>query len=112
MLAKLRKTFKELRDGEPGRRFRDHHDRHREDEDGGSRWKTAAFVAGGVLLLVAGLLLSLPPGIPGFLLWIPGLGLLVSRFRWLAAVLDRMESLARSLWAAMQRLWRRATPGS
>jgi hypothetical protein len=96
MFKTLKRTFGGLAKGEPGRRFKDHHERHGESESPqGATWKTVAYVGAGGTLLVAGLLLSLPPGVPGFLLWVPGLGLLAARFRLLARWLDRSELIIR-----------------
>lgn len=104
MLKKLKSHFSELARGKPGRRFIDHHERHRQSEKGNQfTWKTAAYVGAGVGLLLAGLLLSLPPGIPGFVLWVPGLGLLVVRFRFLAVGLDRVELFVRGIVGRFRR---------
>ncbi len=95
--------MKRLADGPPGKRFIQYHQHQRAREKGGSRWHTAAHIAAGVMLLVAGLLLSLPPGVPGFLLWIPGLALLVSRLRPFAVFLDRTEAFVRGLFGQQVR---------
>ena len=95
---KLKSDFSLLVEGKPGSRFRDHHRRHRQSEGRAtSAWKTAAYLLLGATLLTAGLVLSIPPGLPGFLLWIPGLGLLVARLRVLAALLDRGELWLRKI---------------
>ncbi len=52
----------------------------------------------GLLLLVLGLILSLPPLVPGFLLWIPGLALIASQSIFTASVLDSGECLLRRLY--------------
>jgi anti-sigma factor RsiW len=103
---KLKSDFRAIRHGKPGRRFLDQYERSRRREGPrGSVWRTAGYVALGLLLVIGGLVLSLPPGVPGFLLWIPGLALLAARSRALAAWLDRCETLGRGLW----RRFRRAT---
>jgi hypothetical protein len=104
VLLRLKRTFREVRNGKPGRRFIDHHDRTRRSESGNeTAWRNVAHIAGGVVLLAAGLLLSLPPGVPGFLLWIPGLALLASRLRWLAMLLDYAEVLGRRVIGRFRR---------
>jgi Mg2+/Co2+ transporter CorC len=98
MFERLKRTFHELKDGEPGRRFTAHHERHRRTESHReSTLKTAAYLIGGFALLLGGLLLSLPPGVPGFLLWVPALGLLAARLRVVAVGLDRAELLVHRL---------------
>lgn len=104
MLSKLKSDFSLLVEGKPGSRFREHHRRHRQAERGAiSAWKTAGYLLLGLTLVLAGFLLSIPPGVPGFLLWIPGLGLLAARLGVLAALLDRVElwlrKVARFLFA-------------
>ncbi len=107
MLQKLKSEFREIRNGKPGRRFVDHHERSREREGArGSLWRSVGHVAAGVVLLICGLLLSLPPGVPGFLLWIPGLALIAARWRRFASVLDRLEAWARKAWHALRAWWR------
>lgn len=99
LIERIRDDFRRLAAGKPGSRFLDHHRHLRQREPNlKSTWKTAAYIAAGVLLLVAGLVLSIPPGLPGFLLWLPGLGLLVARLRPFALVLDKSELQVRRAW--------------
>lgn len=99
MLEKLKSDFREIRDGKPGRRFLKHFvESRRREGPHANAWRNAGYIAVGLVLLVSGLLLSLPPVVPGFLLWIPGLALLASRWRGLAGLLDRSEAWGRRLW--------------
>lgn len=108
MFKKLKQTFSDLAKGTPGKRFTDHHERHRQSESGKKAgWKTAAYVVVGLIMLFAGLLLSLPPGVPGFLLWIPALGLLAARFRFLAVFLDKAELFCRRIFEFLRRLFKK-----
>jgi hypothetical protein len=108
VLKKIRSEFQAIKDGEPGRRFADHYERTRRREGGrGSAWRTSGYVFAGLVLLVSGFLLSLPPGVPGFLLWIPGLALLAARLKTLAIVLDRLERAARRAWQRVRTRGRR-----
>lgn len=103
MLHKIKSDYREIKDGEPGRRFRTHNERSRCREGGnGTPWRTAGYVAVGLVLIVCGFVLSLPPGVPGFLLWIPGLALLASRFRSLAKLMDRLETWGRKTWRRLR----------
>jgi hypothetical protein len=96
LYARIKSDFKALAHGEPGRRFIDHHELVRKREKGrASALKSAAYILAGVLLLLIGVVLSIPPGLPGFLIWVPALGLLVARLRFFAVWLDRAEVGAR-----------------
>lgn len=101
MLQRIKSEFRAFRKSVPGRRFFEHYERSRQREGVRSSWRTWAYVGAGSVLLICGLALSLPPGIPGFLLWIPGLALIASRSRRLSILLDRVEAWA---WQAWRRL--------
>jgi hypothetical protein len=60
-------------------------------------WKKALFVGLGLVLVVVGVALPIPPGVPGFLVTLPGLGLLATQSRALARWLDRAELRLRRL---------------
>ena len=80
MLRKIKAEFREVKNGAPGRRFRDHYERSRlRDDVRGRVWRSWGYVGVGLVLLICGLVLSLPPSVPGFILWIPGLSLIASR---------------------------------
>jgi hypothetical protein len=99
LLQKIKQEFREVKNGKPGKRFVDHFHRIRRRENGrGTFWKTFGYVAVGLLLVICGFVLSLPPGVPGFLLWIPGIALLAARSKPLAKLLDRLETWARHVW--------------
>ena len=95
--ARLRDTYRFLIAGQPGQRFRALNERRR------GQPRTPAGIAIGASLVLIGLFLSLPPGIPGFLLWIPGFGILAARSRALARWLDQGELWLRKLVRAMRR---------
>lgn len=95
-IHKFKADFEALKKGRPGRRFLDHHRRHRLSESQRQTvWKTTAYIAGAVILLIIGALLSLVPGVPGIVLGIPALGLLVARLRFFAVFMDRSELVLR-----------------
>jgi hypothetical protein len=96
MLQRIKAEFRDIRRGEPGRRFLDHYKRTRRREVGRrSAWKTMGFVGAGLVLVICGFVLSLPPGAPGFLLWVPGLALVAARSGRAAILLDRLETAGR-----------------
>lgn len=95
MLERLRRTYREIAASPPGERFHRYHQR-RKGRHG--PWRSAAYIAAGVVLIAVGFVLSLPPLMPGFLLWVPGLALIASQFDLVARALDRGECLARTLY--------------
>jgi hypothetical protein len=58
-------------------------------------WKAVLYIALGSLLVVLGVVFALLPVLPGFLLTVPGLGLLSARLRIVARALDRAELFIR-----------------
>jgi len=64
----------------------------------GSFWRSFGFIIAGLVLLICGLVHSLPPGFSGFLLWIPGIALLSARSKRLSILLDRVEAWTRRVW--------------
>ena len=98
MLNEMKQSFRGLSEGTPGMRFTEHHEARRREKGEQSVGKTSLYIGIGIALLVIGLLLSIPPGVPGFLLWLPALGLVASRFRPAAVLLDRAEMLLRRLF--------------
>lgn len=81
-------AWRDLLHDRPGQRFTRYHERARRR---GTRWT----LAGGVLLLVVGLLLALTPG-PGFVFVLFGAALLAARSRGLARAFDRLEARLRA----------------
>jgi hypothetical protein len=96
MISRLKKQVQRLGNSEPGRRFMDHF--HRRNNRHESRWKSWALITLGVIMVVTGFILSMPPGLPGFLLWLPGLAIIASRLKFAAVALDKAECSARRLY--------------
>lgn len=84
----------------PGERFQNEYRKRRNRRE--RWWVSVAMLSGAALLAVVGLLLSIPPGMPGFLLWIPALGIIASRTRPVAKWMDRLEIWTRRM---TERLW-------
>jgi hypothetical protein len=104
MSGTLRSHLRKFLQGRPGRRFIElHRSRKAHATTGEGAGKRLLYVGAGLALLLAGLLLSLPPGFPGFLLWFPGLVMLVSRLKAMALLLDRVELALRRLIARLSR---------
>ena len=56
----------------------------------------------GVLVMVSGIIISLPPGIPGFFITLAGLGIIAARSHRVARALDRTELGARRWWRRLR----------
>ena len=82
----LRRTWRSLKNGRPSERFRGHHRRNRHHG-----WRRPVFLILGVALIAAGIALSIPPGVPGFVVVILGAGLVASQSHAAAQVFDRLE---------------------
>ncbi|MFP4069060.1 MAG: hypothetical protein ACLFVC_02665 [Opitutales bacterium] len=103
MIQWLKNTFREVSDDKPGERFINHYLRRQEELNGAKLWKSYVAIAAGVALGIIGFLFSIPPGSPGFLLWIPGLGLIAARVKFVAVFLDKLESGSRSIYGKIRR---------
>jgi hypothetical protein len=84
--------------GTPGQRFQQYY-RRRQQAMRAQPWQKAVSVGLGLVLVVVGVALSIPPGVPGFLITLPGLGLLATQSRTLARWLDRAELKLRRLFS-------------
>jgi hypothetical protein len=95
LLRRIKQKLSSFRQAKPGQRFQQQHAR------GSGKPKSmlidAAFITIGVVLILAGTLLSLVPGVPGIVLALPGLVLLAIRFRHFAAFLDKAELIGRRI---------------
>ena len=96
MRINLSDMLAHIKSGRPGSRFRAYHDRMRSHSDAPTIQRIATTALGSVLI-VTGIVLSLPPGMPGFLLWLPGMMLVSVHVRWVAVAIDRMELSMRRL---------------
>jgi len=96
LIEKLKTFYLELRDGEPGQRFTDFYDEHHR-ETKKSTLKKVGYPLVGSLLIAAGVILSIPPGVPGFLVAIVGAGMIAITSRFVSRLLDYSEMKARRL---------------
>ena len=91
----VRKPFDELAQAEPGQRFQRFYQRRRARR---SRSGTIVRVVGGAVLVVVGVLLSMPPLVPGFVVSLTGLALIASQSQRVARWVDAAECWLRRLW--------------
>ena len=96
-----KKNVSEIMEGEPGNRFTSLYERRRQTR---SRHPVRDWllIGLGCLLVIGGMLLSIPPGMPGFLVTFTGLGMIVARSLWAARILDRSEEILWSLWGRIR----------
>lgn len=95
VISKLRSIYREIIAAPAGERFHRYHQR-RKGRVG--RWHVVVYGGTGLLLAMLGFLLSLPPLMPGFLLWLPGLALIASQFGCVARALDHGECMIRKVY--------------
>jgi len=94
MLQSIKKRYRQVIEGEPGTRFRTFYNlRHEKTQ--GSPWQNRVYTAVGISLILGGFLLSISPGIPGFILMIAGISMIAARSYFVATFLDAIETSAR-----------------
>ncbi len=96
MFKKLKQSWRDLQQGEPGRRFED---RWRRRKSGGTARKVWVLGAG-ALVFAAGIFFLPAPG-PGTVLLVVGAAMMAGESLWMARALDRAELALRS---ALRRL--------
>jgi hypothetical protein len=101
VLNSLKKSWRELRREQAGRRFQARYHRMQEAHTSGNRlWKRSTAVA----LILFGVVLLIIPG-PGTVLIAVGAALLAEESLVAARVLDRLEVRVRKAIARMRRKW-------
>jgi hypothetical protein len=90
MFELIKKRYGQIRSGEPGMRFRSFHEL-RHDKTEGLPWQNWAYTAAGISLILGGFLLSIPPGVPGFLVIVVGISMIAARSHSTATFLDAIE---------------------
>jgi len=95
VLGRLKKGWRELRAGRPGRRFQDRYQRLRKNAACGPA-KKWGLIAGGVALVLVGIVLLPLPG-PGMLVIALGALMMAEESHSTARALDWLEAKTRSL---------------
>jgi UPF0716 family protein affecting phage T7 exclusion len=93
VVSYVKKVWHSIKRGAPGSRFKEHY--RRSEAQRKSNEHRGLYICLGVLLMIAGALLSIPPGIPGFLVVILGAAIVASRSLKAAHAFDRLERFAR-----------------
>ena len=86
----LHAMVEDFRSGTPGSRFLAVY-KHRRLHGSEHPIRSIIYIGFGFLFLIVGVIIALPPGIPGFFLWIPGMLMIATRLRWAAVLMDRLE---------------------
>ena len=86
----LNQMVEDFRAGKPGNRFLTVYE-HRREHDSEHPIRSWLYIGFGFFILVVGVIIALPPGVPGFFLWIPGIVMIATRLRWAAVLMDRFE---------------------
>ena len=102
MWKKIKRGYQEFKEDDPGERFLKTYERWREHSTGPIA--TILIIVIGTVMIVAGFLLGLVPGVPGIVLGLLGAALIAARFRRMAVWLDWGEIKLREVW----RKWRQA----
>lgn len=92
---RVKNPFDELKRSEPGRRFQEFH--HRRCGQC-TRAMSAARMVAGVVLVFGGIVLSMPPLVPGFIVTVVGLTLIAAQSQRVARWMDGMECWLRRSW--------------
>lgn len=95
MLQKWKKAISRFANDTPGKRFINHHKRQQQNRENKKLWKTSFYIALGILLIITGTILSIPPLMPGFIVTLAGLSLLASQLKSFSKGLDQGELLLR-----------------
>ncbi len=86
----LNEMVKDFRVGKAGSRFLTVYE-HRREHANEHPVRSWLYIGLGFVFLVVGTIIALPPGVPGFYLWIPGIVMIATRLRWAAVLMDRLE---------------------
>ena len=101
MIERARENWRQFKESEPGERFQDGYQRRQQRSRGRFSVRSLLGIAGGVLVVVGGLIAIPGPG-PGWLITFLGLGLISGEFRPIARFMDWSEVKLRVLgrWGA------------
>lgn len=98
----LHEMVEEFRAGKPGSRFLTVY-QHRRIHGREHPIRSIIYIGFGFLILIVGTIIALPPGVPGFFLWIPGILMIATRLRWAAVLMDRLEAWTRRMIGVFRR---------
>jgi uncharacterized protein (TIGR02611 family) len=106
MLDKLKQSWRHLKEGKPGKRFRQQYERRK--RSGRSNLSKILFIILGLLIMVVGLIFLPAPG-PGTLILLPGAALIARESLFAARLLDWLEVRIRRVIARGLKFWENAS---
>jgi len=106
MLNGLKRYWKELKRGTPGKRFQQQY--QKSHDSGSSPLRKALFLGGGALVIAAGIFFLPAPG-PGWAIIFIGGGLMAQESKRAARVLDWCELRIRAVVKWAMNIWTRAS---
>lgn len=109
MFPRLKRSLEQLKHDKPGRRFRNRCERMRR-EGGPGFWGRIGLYVAALLCIAIGIVLVFIPG-PAVLFFFLAGGLLATESPVMARWMDTLELLARKIWGAIRRRWRRLCGG-
>jgi uncharacterized protein (TIGR02611 family) len=102
----FRKHWRDLKRGQPGRRFQDSYQRARKREAGSGAMERIILIVAALVCFLIGVVLTFIPG-PAILFFFLGGGLLATESRWVARKMDWIEVRCRRLFSWAARRWHR-----
>jgi uncharacterized protein (TIGR02611 family) len=106
MLQAIKKNWRELKHGTPGKRFQEHYERRH--QSGSHLLRKALYIGVGALIVAAGIFFLPAPG-PGFVIIFLGGGLIAQESKAAAKVLDWCELRGRAVADWAFGIWKRAS---
>src|SRR5687768_9218735 len=107
MLGRLKREWREFRNGRPGHRFQDRYERNRKTRSSQPWFIRLLKPAAAIVLIAGGVLFVVIPG-PGWSLIVICVGLVADGPRPISRAMDRLEIRARKILAWARRRWNRA----
>jgi len=104
VLEQFKENWNELKDAEPGHRFRERYERRQRESQGKFNVGKFVNIIIGILITVVGIILIPAPG-PGSLSIIFGLGFIASEFEPIARGLDWLEMRVRAVVDWAMQVW-------
>ncbi len=105
MLEGIKRAWRQLKRGKPGRRFCDQYEAHQKSRR--PAWVRPVWIAAGTALLALGIIALPAPG-PGFLVIGLGGAMIARESRVAAGALDWIELRLRDAWAWAKDAWARS----
>lgn len=109
MLAGMKQSWQQFKQGKPGHRFQDRYRRNQQSSHGRFSFRKIFNIVGGSAISLAGVFLLVAPG-PGWLTLFVGLGMISGELLPVARSLDWTEVKLRWLAREARDLWRASPP--